>query len=646
MKKILTILLLASFTLASVSCDKYLDVNNNVDAPDYVEAPLYLAGVLSAWQGTYWDGRALTSLANMHGTYGGYSSYANHYHYYAGDYAAEMFRVTYWLQGVNLENMIKQAEADEAWTLAGIGYAVKAFSWDFVTKMHGDLPMSQTFQPGVLEFQYDYQPVIFEQVRAWANKALEYLEMPDNAPYAEQVKANDLIYGGDKDKWIKFTHAVIARNLSALTNKSDFQSKYAQELLKHASLAMQSNADNATMATEGGGDEAQFSAYNNSWGVYRGLGSDGMYASDFAVQVMTGTMPVYDETTGDKIAADVKEGETDVDPDFPFRLAEVQYVADTSDVTGHFDPRVTAKISTLDARKYKDMSNIDSIKSWVYYGGGFTSNVGPIGDAPNVWGSRSGYNSSTSIDGDGRWLYRNNAPYIFITAAEIQFIIAETQFKLGNKAEALAAFKKGIELDLEFTAQYLYPGKPKVSGKDEDGNDIYEIYGELPGGDVITVATFNQLAKEYKEGPYVAGMTESQLTMSHIMLQKFVALYPWGANETWVDMRKNHYDIKYSGEYPSLNNGWTQTTVDQKWDSDPTKVYKGLYLKPAQVEDRRGTWNVDNEGAPCYRIHPRYNSEYMWNEAALKQLKPISGTAKNYHTSIPWFAYPGEYPEN
>lgn len=646
MKKILTILLLASISFASVSCDKYLDVNDNVDAPDYVEAPLYLAGVLSAWQGTYWDGRALTSLANMHGNTSGYSNYAVHYHSKTGDYAAEMFRVTYWLQGRNLENMINQAIEDEAWTLAGIGYAVKAFSWDFITKMHGDLPMSQIFQPGVLEFTYDYQPVIYEQVRAWANQAIEYLEMDDNAPYANQVKANDLVYGGDKTKWIKFAHAVIARNLSSLTNKSDFQSKYAQDLLKHAALAMQTNADNATMATEGGGDEAQFSAYNNSWGPYRGVGSDGMYASDFAVQVMTGTMPEYDEASGERIDAEIKEGEDEVDENFPFKLAAVQYVTDTSDAVGHFDPRVTAKIGTLDARTYKNMSNVDSIKSWIYYGAGFTSNSGPIGDAANLWGSRSGYNSSASVDGNGRWLYRNNAPYIFITAAEIQFIIAETQFKLGNKSEALAAFKKGVELDLEFTAQYLTPGKPKVSGKDENGNDIYEIYGELPGGDVIATATFNQLANEYKAGPYVAGMTESQLTISHIMLQKFVALFPWGANETWVDMRKNHYDIKYSGEYPSLNNGWTQTTVDQKWDSDPTKVYKGLYLAPATVEYRRGKWNVDNNGSPMYRIHPRYNSEYMWNEAALSELKPISGTAVNYHCSIPWFAYPGEYPQN
>ena len=37
---------------------------------------------------------------------------------------------------------------------------------------------------------------------------------------------------------------------------------------------------------------------------------------------------------------------------YPFALAPKQYVADTSKEAGHFDPRVTAKIGTLDAKYY------------------------------------------------------------------------------------------------------------------------------------------------------------------------------------------------------------------------------------------------------------------------------------------------------
>ena len=644
MKKLLTILLLASMSFTFTACDSWLDVNNNVDAPDYVQEDLYLAGILSALgQGNYYDIRATAPLSQSMGT-SNYTNFAVHFYTKANDAAGEMWRVVYWLHGMNLENMINQSITNEAWTLAGIGYAIKAFDWDMLTKLHGEVPMKQAYEAGRLSHDYDYQDEVYLQVREWAKTAIEYLEMQDDTDYGTSLRDADLMYSGDKSKWIKFAHSVIVRNLSSLTNKNDFTSAYAQDLITHAGLAMSSNEDNATVFRSGGGGEAQFSAYNNCWGVYRGVGSDSYWASDWTVQVMTGTMPVYDETTGDKVQADPDPVTEEISEIYPFALAPKQYVTDTSKATGHFDPRVTAKIGSLDANTYENMDNVDSIKSWIYYGGGFTSWSGPINSAANLWGTRTGYNSSGTYDGHGRWLYRSDAPYILMTAAEVQFCLAETYWKLGQKGNALAAFKKGIALDVEFTGSHLAPGAPKETGEDADGNKTYAIGGNLPGGDVVTKAAYNKLASEYVAGPYVEGMTEDELTLSHIMLQKYVALFPWGSTETWTDMRKYHYDIKYTGDVPSLNNGWTLSTVSQKWDSDETKVYKGYYLAPAQVEDRKGSYNEENYGSPCYRIRPRYNSEYMWNKPALDTLKPIGGREVNYQCSIPWFAYPGDMP--
>ena len=640
MKKIFSILLLCSFMFTFTSCENYLDVNKNVDAPDKISAELYLAGLLDVWQGVYDDNRFANSIAQVQGAS---SNYTSHYHNGASDTGAEMWRVTYWLQGVNLENMINQALESESYTLAGIGYIIKAYSWDWCTKYHGDMPMKQAYVPGILSFDYDYQPEIFEQVREWAKTGIELLEREDNTVYGNTLKELDLIFAGDKDKWIKFGHGIIVINLSALTKKADFKEKYYQDLVSHAKLALSSPSDDVTLLTLGGAGDAQFSAYNNKWGPYRGTGSDSYYPTDFTVQIMTGTLPLYDKDTGDRVDA-TPDANGDIDEDYPWELSPIQYVTDTSKVVGPFDPRRTAKIGSTDARFYKDMTNVDSIKSWMYYGSNRSGGQGPIAYAANLWGSRAGYASTSSIDGVGRWLYRNDAPYILMTAAEIQFCVAEAEFVAGNKSAALDAFKKGIAYDLEFTARYLVPGKPLEDGVDANGNTVYKQYGANPGGDVIATATFNQLAQEYIDGPYVNGMTEADLTLSHIMLQKLVALFPWGGIETWTDMRKYHYDIKYSGDYPSLNNGWTLTTVDQKWDDDPTKVYKGLYLAPAQVEFCRGTYNTKNEGSPAYRVKPRYNSEYMWNRAGLDALKPISGLADNYHCSIPWFAYPGDYP--
>lgn len=644
MKKIITSILLVAALFNFTGCQKYLDVNRNTDAPDEIEAVLYLPGILSAYQGMYWDIRALGPLTQMMAT-NNYTTFAQNYYSAGSDAGGEIWRMNYWLQGKNLENMITLSEADGAWTLAGIGYAIKAFSWDALTKYHGEAPLKQAYVQGLLSHDYDSQEEIMAQARDWAKTAIEYLAKDDEFDYGSYLKSGDIVYGGDKAKWTKFAHSVIVSDLAALSRKKDFAEKYAPELIEHAALAIDTNDSNFAVKRGGGGADAQFSAYNNFWGTYRGnlsyTSSSTHYwyvQSDYIVELMTGTVPEYDEATGERVDNDPNSKV----PKRLWKLAEPQIICDTLPDAGHFDPRVAAKLTTADASKYFDETkDKDAIKAYGYVGGSFTSQAGPTGaTTPTLYGYRT-VSATTAVEGSGRWLFRDDAPYILLTASEIQFELAEAYFVTNRKAEALAAFKKGIELDMAFTASYLNPGGVLM---DDKGEKV--AGGSLPGGSMIDRNTFNDLATEYLNGPYVDGITAGSLTLSHIMMQKYVALWPWGALEAWTDLRKYHYDIDYTGEYPTKGNGWDVSTIEQKWDTNPNKVYKGFYLQPAQVEYRKTRYNVRNEGSPCYRVRPRYNSEYMWNLNSLKTLKPISGAADNYHCSIPWFAYPGDMPES
>ncbi len=110
MKKITSYLLLVLLVIGLTSCEKFLDVNRNVDAPDQesVDAGLYLPGILSAYQGFYWDIRALGPLSQMMGT-SSYSNFAANYYSTASDAGGEMWRMTYWLQGMNLENLSNES---------------------------------------------------------------------------------------------------------------------------------------------------------------------------------------------------------------------------------------------------------------------------------------------------------------------------------------------------------------------------------------------------------------------------------------------------------------------------------------------------------------------------------------------------------
>ena len=618
MKKIFAgIMMLAA--VAFTSCQEWLDVNNNIDAPDYVESHLYLSGIIQQFQGLYWDATYATNEYTR--MMNGNSNYTGHLNPTASDTGGEKWRMTYWLQGMNLENMINQAVEAEQWTLAGIGYAIKAFSWDALTKYHGDVILTQAFEPGRTSFDYDYQDVVYAKVAEWYDTAIEYLTMEDNTYYGNKLAGNDWIYFGDKAKWVKFCYSGKIRQLSSLANKSNFVTEIAPELVGYADKAILSNADNATVTVNGGGPDEPYSAYNNFWGTARGNLGTTYDQQGYAVRVMTGTIPLYDEN-GNYVPCE----DTLVNWDSRYKnmLNPVQIICDTNVMEkGHYDPRRVAKLGTQSDSCFQNVENLDVIKRHRFF-----SDV-------TVWG-RTTTSNMTTLDGQGRWLYHDAAPYILMNAAEIKFCVAEAYFRMGDKASALTWWKEAVADDMEFTASYLKPGKPAASDK------------EVTGGDKITKALFDQAAAEYLAGPFVGEMTAEDLTMSHIMMQKYVALYPWGSPEIWVDMRKNFYDVEYTGEYPHVDNGWTKLEVKQKRDDDPTKVFKGYYLAPANFEGYRGKFNENRvlEGSPCFRIRPRYNSEYMWNIPGLHALRPIPGDAVYYHCSIPWFCYPNGYPES
>ena len=102
--------------------------------------------------------------------------------------------------------------------------------------------------------------------------------------------------------------------------------------------------------------------------------------------------------------------------------------------------------------------------------------------------------------------------------------------------------------------------------------------------------------------------TAASLTLTDIMLQKYIALWGWGFFETFVDMRRYH---------------WT--------DVDPVtnvQVYKTFTLPVVAAE---------NFGKPVYRVRPRFNSEYVWNRDELLRIGALNG---DYHTYECWFSKP------
>ncbi|WP_029268564.1 SusD/RagB family nutrient-binding outer membrane lipoprotein [Flavobacterium sp. KJJ] len=197
---------------------------------------------------------------------------------------------------------------------------------------------------------------------------------------------------------------------------------------------------------------------------------------------------------------------------------------------------------------------------------------------PNIYGT---YAAGT-ITTPGRYIFRDKANFPLMTYSEIQFIKAEAAFIKGDKAMALDAYKKAIDANIDFV------------------NTNTVVSTTFPITSTITAAEKTAFLTDVNIVPAAAN-----LTISHIMLQKYVALFGYGMLETWTDLRKYHYDN--------------------------TNVYKTMTFAP------NGGLFVDNNGKLPYRVRPRFNSEYVWNFDALKA---IGADKVDYHTVEMWFSKP------
>ena len=201
----------------------------------------------------------------------------------------------------------------------------------------------------------------------------------------------------------------------------------------------------------------------------------------------------------------------------------------------------------------------------------------------NFWG---GVFTTTAAanDANARYIFKDGAPFPVITASEVQFMKAEAWYRKGNKAEALNAYREGISLSFDLLTS--------------------DYNASVPTARQITPAT----KATYLANPVVVP-TAANLTLSHIMLQKYIAMYGWGAIETWTDIRRYHYTDAETGV--------------------PGQVY-------ADFTPPTGTnLFVDNNQKWVYRARPRFNSEYLYN---VPELSRIGALALDYHTREQWFS--------
>jgi hypothetical protein len=205
----------------------------------------------------------------------------------------------------------------------------------------------------------------------------------------------------------------------------------------------------------------------------------------------------------------------------------------------------------------------------------------------NYWGSTG----TTGSDANARYVYRDGMPWPLATAAEMEFLKAEAYYRMGNKGAALTAYINGISKNFDMLTTVYNANVPD---------------GTVPSG-IPDKRITPAMKTAFLANPLVVP-TAANLTLSHIMLQKFIALYGFGFMETWADMRRFHY------------------TDTETVNGNPLQVYRDFVIP---------TLFGNNNGKVIYRVRPRFNSEYRWNLAAITA---IGGAALDFHTKEQWFS--------
>ena len=214
---------------------------------------------------------------------------------------------------------------------------------------------------------------------------------------------------------------------------------------------------------------------------------------------------------------------------------------------------------------------------------GLVTNDQPYG----FWGQTS-FASTTAPGNDNpcRYIFRNGAPFPIITAAEVAFMKAEAYQRKGDNANARQSYIDGISASFD-----MLTGTP-------------DYHNSVPVAQQITPA----MKAAYLANPLVVPVT---ITRSHIMLQKYIAMYGFGLVETWTDLRRYHYTDLDPITGQQVYNTFTPPSGINLFSTNNTKL--------------------------VYRARPRYNSEFLYNIAALDG---VGGRLLDYNTKEQWFSQP------
>ncbi len=246
MKKILHIFLTLGVMTGLSSCEKYLDINTDPSNPQVAEASAILPPVLAQMvRGHVFDSRFTGRYVQYWGLNSALDSWERHGYISGSDNGGEMWRSHYWSVGKNIDLIIEDATPKKQFDFVGAAKAIRAWTWQTTTDVHGEMILKQAWEPNRYVFEYDSQEDVYKEVVRLATEAIQDLSNTETVP---ALRRGDAVYNGDVTKWTKFAYAVLARNAHNLTNKTSYN---PDKVIEYVDKSFTSNADNFSVSHAG-----------------------------------------------------------------------------------------------------------------------------------------------------------------------------------------------------------------------------------------------------------------------------------------------------------------------------------------------------------------------------------------------------------
>ncbi len=551
--------------LSLTSCNDWLDINTDPNTPSAESTPYELrlahiefftnsATQFAAWRSNFACGDWTRAINN------GGTQYQLSVWYPQDGLTTTSYQ--WWFVGAyaNIPDMYEKAMADDNGQYAGVAQILRAYGMMLMTDLFGEMPYYAVQEASALP-AYNTGREIFMQCIADVEEGISLLEGARSLdPTKPALSVGDFWNNGDVDKWIKLGYLLKARWLNKLNKKpagSYKDGKYdANEILACLDKAMQSNADNTVIRhTDDNGPTREF-----LWGEpvdYSPLFSvSGMNAGYMATKMLEDNLTNFggygvEDPRADCILPWAESVKTPTSPaglKWDGKWRRTKGVDMGSNIQSQNGPQ-RAAWNADENRFYIITDDPNRMGDTIYVEE--TSDCKGYFAHPSIVYHRSGDWNTPSAE-SGSFYTRVSSPTFVGTYFEACFIRAEVLFKQGKKAEAFAAYKKGIEASMQQMNVILNDWTNSEPGLED-------------------CPSFRPMTAEKMNNFLNSGIgSAADLTLGHILIQKRISLIY--SIEIYNDMRRYDYN-------PAIFFNWVRPARQQFVAGAMQAVPAGKYIR-------------------------------------------------------------------